>query len=75
VVIVTVIYGIGIMMALLAGGATGLLLTVAHYHRAAARYRRYEQEIARDRELYAAAQAVLQHHKSTGSGNRKVTAP
>ena len=63
----TVIYGIGIMMALLAGGAIGLLLTAAHYHRVAARYQRYEQEIARDRQLYAAAQAVLQHYKSTGS--------
>ena len=63
----TVIYGIGIMMALLAGGAIGLLLTVAHNHRAAARYRGYEQEIARDRELYAAAHAVPQHHKSTSS--------
>jgi hypothetical protein len=67
VVIVTVIYGIGIMMALLAGGGIGLLLTVAHYHRVATRYQRYEQEIARDRELYTAAHAVLQHHKSMGS--------
>jgi hypothetical protein len=67
VVIVTVIYGIGIMMALLAGGGIGLLLTVAHYHRVAARYRRYEQELARDRELYAAAQAGRQHHKPAGA--------
>jgi len=62
----TVIYGLGIMMALMAGGAIGLSLAVAHYHRVAARYQRYEQEIARDRDLYAAAQAVLQHYKSTG---------
>ena len=71
----TVVYGIGIMMALLAGGAIGLFLTVAHYHLVAARHQKYEQEIARDRELYAAAQAGPQHYKSTGSSNRKATAP
>lgn len=65
----TVVYGIVITMALLAGGAIGLLLTVAHYHLLAARHQRYEQEIARDRQLCAAAQAVLQHYKSTGSRN------
>ena len=63
----TVIYGTGIMMALLAGGVIGLLLTVAHYQRAAARYHRYEQEIARDRELYTAAQAVLRPRKPPSS--------
>lgn len=71
----TVVYGIVIMMALLAGGGIGLLLTVAHYHLVAARHQRYEQEISRDLELYAAAQAVLQHYKPTGSGNGQVTAP
>lgn len=71
----TVVYGIVIMLALLAGGGIGLLLTVAHYHLVAARHQRYEQEIARDRGLYAAAEAVHQHHKSTGSRNGKVTAP
>jgi hypothetical protein len=65
----TVVYGIVITMALLAGGGIGLLLTVAHYHLLAARHRRYEQEMARERQRSAAAQAVLQHYKSTGSGN------
>ena len=66
----TVVYGIVIMMALLAGGAIGLLLTVARSHLVAARHQKYEQEVARDRELYAAAQAVLQHYKSTGFKER-----
>jgi type II secretory pathway component PulJ len=65
----TMIYGIGIMMALLGGGAIGLFLAVAHYHRVAEQHRKYEQEISRDRELYAAAQAVLQRYKSTSSKN------
>lgn len=52
----TVVYGIVIMMALLAGGGIGLLLTVAHYQLVAARHRRYEQEIARDREPYSHTQ-------------------
>jgi hypothetical protein len=71
----TVVYGIVIVMALLAGGGIGLLLTVAHYHLVAARHQRYEQEVAQDRELYAVGQAVLQHDKSTGSTNGRVTAP
>jgi hypothetical protein len=64
----TVVYGIGIMVALLAGGSIGLLLTVVRYRLVAARHQKYEQEVARDRELYAAAQAVLQRYKLTGSG-------
>lgn len=71
----TVVYGIVIMMALLAGGGIGLLLAVAHFHQVAARHQRYEQEIARDRELYAAAQVGLQHYKSTGSRNGQATPP
>ena len=71
----TVVYVMGIMMALLAGGAISLVLAVAHHHLVAARHQKYEQEVARDRELYAAAQAVLQHYRSTGSSNRKETEP
>lgn len=58
-----VIYELAIMMALPVGGAIGLFLRAAHHHRVAARCRKYEQEIARDRELHAATQAVLQHYK------------
>lgn len=50
---------IGIVLALLTGAAIGLLLAVAHYQRAAARRRRYEQEAAQDRELRAAARRFL----------------
>lgn len=71
----TVLYGIGIMMALLTGGAISLFLTVAHYRLVAARHHKYEQEIARDRELYAAAQAILQHYKSTSSRDGQAPAP
>lgn len=73
-VTVTMVDGIGMAMALLTGGVIGLLLTAAHYHRAAARQRRYEREIAQDAELRAVAQATLQRYQPTGSGNRKVTA-
>lgn len=71
----TVVYGIVIAMALLTGGGIGLLLAVAHYHLVAARHQRYEQEMARERELYAAAQVVLHHYKSTGSGTARQPAP
>ncbi len=48
----TVIYGIGIMMALLAGGAIGLFLTVARSHLVTARHQKYEQEVAERRNVY-----------------------
>jgi hypothetical protein len=65
--------GIGIAMALLTGAAIGRLLTVAHYQRAAAKRHRYEQEAARDTELYAAARAAVRHYRSAGP--RDSTAP
>ncbi|HEY1699634.1 MAG TPA: hypothetical protein VGG75_07975 [Trebonia sp.] len=71
----TVVYGIGIMLALLAGGTIGLLVTEARYHLVVARHRQYEQEVAEDRELRVAAQVRLQRYLSAGSGNRKTTAP
>jgi hypothetical protein len=75
VIIMTVLYGIGIMLTLLAGGTIGLLVSEAHYHLVAARLRQYEQEVALDRELRVAAQVRLHHYLSTGSGNRKTSAP
>jgi hypothetical protein len=75
VVIVTGLYGIGILLTLLAGGTIGLLVAEAHYHLVAARHRQYEREVALDRELRVAAQVRLHHYLSTGSGNRKTTAP
>ena len=67
--------GIGIGMALLTGVAIGLLLAVAHYQRAAARRRRYEQEAAEDRELQAAARTRLDRYAATGSRNSTATTP
>lgn len=67
--------GIGIAMALLTGGAIGLLLTVAHYQRAAARRQRYEQEAAQDRELYAAARAAIRRYRPTRPRNSTAPSP
>ena len=61
--------GIGIAMALLIGATIGLLLTMAHYHRVAARRQRYEQEVAKDEELYAAARAALHRYGPAGPRN------
>jgi len=73
VVLVAVMYGIGIAMAPLAGAGIGLLVMAAHYQRAAAQRRRYEQEVAQDAELYAAARASLRRYQ--GTGPRDSTAP
>ena len=63
VIVADILYGTGIAMALVTGGIIGLILTVAHYQRLAAQRRRYEQEVARDRELHsAAAQAARQRY-------------
>jgi len=57
------IYGIGIAMSLLAGVAIGVLLTVARYRWIAAQRLRYEQEIAQEAELYAAARTALRRDR------------
>jgi hypothetical protein len=67
--------GIGIAMALLTGAAISLLLTVAHYQRAAARRRRYELEAAQDEELHVAARARLCRYTTTGPHNSAATSP
>jgi hypothetical protein len=58
----TVIYGIGLTVALLAGAALGWLITFAYYERAAARYREYEREMADACELHA-ARAIVRRMK------------
>jgi hypothetical protein len=64
------IYGIAITMALVIGGAIGLLLAVARYHSMAMERRRYEQEVARDGYLRAAAtQAALRRYSPTWPRN------
>jgi hypothetical protein len=70
VIVADTIYGIGIAMALLTGGIIGLILTLAQYQRLAARRQRYEQEVARDRELHAAAtQTALRRYGPTWPRN------
>ena len=44
----------GLVLALLIGGAIGLLVTAAHYEQIALRRWEYEKEVAEGREIYAA---------------------
>lgn len=48
-----IIYGVGLAMALLTGGAIGMFLTNAYHERIAPQHRQYEKEIAGDRDFYA----------------------
>jgi hypothetical protein len=72
---VTMIYSIGIVMALQVSGAIGLLLTVARHQQSAARHQMYERELAQDAALHAAARATAQRYMRTGPRNRRPTAP
>jgi len=67
--------GLYIAAALLIGGAVGLLVAIVRYGRAAARYRKYEQELARDVQLSAAAQAAALHCKLTRPRDNEVATP
>ena len=49
-----ILYDIGLVLALLIGGAIGLLVKAAHYEQVALRRWEYEREIAEGREFYAA---------------------
>jgi hypothetical protein len=51
---VIIFYDVGLALALLTGGAIGLLVTAAHYEQIALRRWEYEKEIAEGREIYAA---------------------
>jgi hypothetical protein len=51
---VIILYDIGLVLALLIGGAIGLLVTAAHYEQIALRQCAYEKEMAERREFYAA---------------------
>ena len=50
----TIVYDAGLVLALLVGGAIGLLVTVSHYEQIALRRWQYEKEVTEGRELYAA---------------------
>jgi len=49
-----ILYDVGLLLALLIGGAIGLLVTAAHYEQIALRRWAYEKEVAENREFYAA---------------------
>jgi len=51
---VIIVYDVGLVLALLIGGAIGLLVTTAHYEQSALRRWAYEKEMVERRELYAA---------------------
>jgi hypothetical protein len=64
---------IGLVLALLIGGLTGLTLTRAHYEQIAMRQRQYEAEVAEHRELYAAL-ALYRRFKSGKPSDDKASA-
>jgi hypothetical protein len=55
---VIIVYDVGLVLALLIGGAIGLLVTAAHYEQIALRRWTYEKEMAERREFYAALGAL-----------------
>ncbi|HEY4864847.1 MAG TPA: hypothetical protein VIK45_04980 [Candidatus Dormibacteraeota bacterium] len=57
-----IIYGAGLAMALLSGGAIGLFLTAAHYERIASQRQEYEREMTESRDFYAVL-AMFRHIK------------
>lgn len=54
------LYYVGLLLALLTGGAIGLLVTAAHYEQIALRQWAYEKGMAEGREFYAAL-GMLRH--------------
>jgi hypothetical protein len=72
---VTMICDVGLVMALQVGGAIGVLLTLLHHQRSAAREQAYEREVAQDAALYAAAQATAERYMRRGPRNRTQAAP
>jgi hypothetical protein len=49
-----ILYGIGMLLCLLAGCAIGVLITAAHHEQIVFRHWAYEKELAAGRESYAA---------------------
>lgn len=72
---VTALYGIGLVLALLAGGGIGLLLAMARYQRAAARRQRYEREVAGEAERRAARREALRRYAAAAPGRGTAAAP
>jgi hypothetical protein len=57
-----IMYSIGLLTALLTGGAIGWLVTLAHFERLGANHREYEREMEEAEEFYA-ARGLLQQMK------------
>ena len=70
-----VLYAIAIVIALLVGGAIGLLLSAAHHQRGVSRQLRFEQEVTQDAELYAAVRARLRQYRPAGPRDNDPAAP
>jgi hypothetical protein len=49
-----IFYGVGLVLALITGGAIGVLVTAAHHEQLAFRRWAYEKEVAEGREFHAA---------------------
>lgn len=73
--VVVVLDAIAIVIALLVGGAIGLLLSAAHRQRDVSRRMGFEQEVTQDAELYAAARAGLCQYRPAGPRDNDPTAP
>jgi hypothetical protein len=70
---VTIIYSIGLAIALLTGGAIGLFLMLAHYERISSQQREYERELAEGRDFYAAL-AMFRHIKPVDPNDDEASA-
>jgi len=58
---------IGVLITVIAGGAIGVFLTIAHHERVRNRHADYEKELAENRELYAAL-AIRQRQRLESGG-------
>ena len=67
--------GLAIAVALLAIVAVGLVVAIARYGRAAGRYRKYEQEVARDAWLRAAENAAARQRQLRRLRDNKAAVP
>lgn len=63
-----IVYGAGLLAALVVGGTAGWLSTTLHAERAALRQRDYERELAESRDLLAARAALRRGHAGRPGG-------
>ena len=65
-----IMYGIGLVLALLIGCMIGLLATAAHYERMRAGHGEYEQEIAEGRDFLCGPVCLQTQHAGQPGGRR-----